>query len=172
MTQLPAVLMPHRPLPRTHPKSTDMQRPNNPSSCCLLSVSSAVTTIFSHPKSLRNLSVIHSRRESTGAPRSPKRTPDFLSSLLALANFTRLSLMKAAHAGLGGRPVQEIRIRGPKTMGAAQRSLSLDYRQISICFHKSIDSCHGTVPQGRLRVLRVAQDDSPGYKIRTSEESR
>src|ERR1700723_3911928 len=87
-------------------------------------------------------------RESTGAPRSPKRTPDFLSSLLALANFTRLSLMKAAHAGLGGRPVQEIRIRGPKTMGAAQRSLSLDYRQISICFHKSIDSCHGTVPQG------------------------
>jgi hypothetical protein len=30
-----------------------------------------------------------------GAPRSPKRTPDFLSSFLALAHFMRLSLMKA-----------------------------------------------------------------------------
>jgi hypothetical protein len=28
--------------------------------------------------------------------------PDFLSSLLALANFMRLSLMKAAHADVGG----------------------------------------------------------------------
>jgi hypothetical protein len=33
--------------------------------------------------------------------------------LLALANFMRLSLMKAAHAGVGGAPWQEIRIRGP-----------------------------------------------------------
>jgi hypothetical protein len=43
--------------------------------------------------------------------------------LLALANFMRLSLMKAAHAVVGGA-VQEIRIRGPKKMGEAQRSLS------------------------------------------------
>jgi hypothetical protein len=28
-------------------------------------------------------------------------TPDFLSSLVALANFMRLSLLKAAHAGVG-----------------------------------------------------------------------
>ena len=58
-----------------------------------------------------------------GAPRSPKRTPDFLWSLLALADFMRLSLVKAAQAGAGGCPVQEIRIRGTKMMGAAQRSL-------------------------------------------------
>jgi hypothetical protein len=41
----------------------------------------------------------------TGAPGSPKRTPDFLSSLVALTNFMRLSLMKAAHAAVGWRPV-------------------------------------------------------------------
>jgi hypothetical protein len=39
-----------------------------------------------------------------GAPRSPKRTPDFLSNFLALANLMRLSLMKAAHTGVGGAP--------------------------------------------------------------------
>jgi hypothetical protein len=43
----------------------------------------------------------------TGAPRSPKRTPDFLSTLMALTNFMRLSLMKAAHAAVGWRPVAE-----------------------------------------------------------------
>jgi hypothetical protein len=46
-------------------------------------------------------------RESTGAPRSPKRPPDFLSSLPALAHFMRLSLMKAAHAGVGGAPCRK-----------------------------------------------------------------
>jgi hypothetical protein len=35
--------------------------------------------------------------------------------LLALANFMRLSLMKAAHAAVGGAPWQEIRRRGTKT---------------------------------------------------------
>jgi hypothetical protein len=54
----------------------------------------------------------------TGAPRSPKRTPDFLSNLLALANFMRLSLMKATR-GCWWRPAQEIRIRGPKTVGVS-----------------------------------------------------
>jgi hypothetical protein len=38
----------------------------------------------------------------TGAPRSPQRTPDFLSNFLALSNSMRLSLMKAAHADVGG----------------------------------------------------------------------
>jgi hypothetical protein len=46
--------------------------------------------------------------------------------LLALSNFMRLSLMKAAHADVGGDPPQEIRIRGPKTMGEALRSLLLN----------------------------------------------
>jgi hypothetical protein len=41
-------------------------------------------------------------RSGTGAPCSPLRTPDFLSSFLALAKFMPLSLMKAAHAGVGG----------------------------------------------------------------------
>jgi hypothetical protein len=41
-------------------------------------------------------------RNWTGAPRSPQRTPDFLWTLLALAHFMRLSVMKAAHAGVGG----------------------------------------------------------------------
>jgi len=43
----------------------------------------------------------------TGAPRSPRRTPDFLSGFLALANFMRLSLMKAAHVGVGGAPCRK-----------------------------------------------------------------
>jgi hypothetical protein len=38
----------------------------------------------------------------TGAPRSHQRIPDFLSNFLALANFMRLSLKKAAHADVGG----------------------------------------------------------------------
>jgi hypothetical protein len=42
-----------------------------------------------------------------GAPRSPQRTPDFLWSLLALAHFMRLSLNKAAHAGVGGAPCRK-----------------------------------------------------------------
>jgi hypothetical protein len=36
--------------------------------------------------------------------------PDFLSNLLALAKFMRLSLMKAAHDDVGGAPRQEIRV--------------------------------------------------------------
>jgi hypothetical protein len=43
----------------------------------------------------------------TGAPGSPKRTPDFLSSFLALAHFMRFSLMKAAYAGVGGAPCRK-----------------------------------------------------------------
>src|ERR1700691_4114618 len=46
-------------------------------------------------------------RNWTGAPRSPQRTPDFLSSLLALAHFMRLSLLKAAHADVGGAPCRK-----------------------------------------------------------------
>ncbi len=47
----------------------------------------------------------------------PSVHPDFLSSFLALTNFMRLSLMKAAHASVGGRPLQEIRDHGPKKTG-------------------------------------------------------
>jgi hypothetical protein len=43
----------------------------------------------------------------TGAPRSPERTPDFLSNLLALANLMRLSLLKAAHVYVGGAPCRK-----------------------------------------------------------------
>jgi hypothetical protein len=50
----------------------------------------------------------------TGAPGSPERTPDFLLSLLALANFMRLSLMKAAHAGVGGAPCRKSGYLGRK----------------------------------------------------------
>jgi hypothetical protein len=60
------------------------------------------------------LVMLASRRESTGAPGSPKRTSDFLSSLLALANFMRLSLMKAAHAAVGGAPCRKSGYQGRK----------------------------------------------------------
>jgi hypothetical protein len=50
----------------------------------------------------------------TGAPCSPKRTPDFLWTLLALANFMRLSLMKAAYAGVGGAPCRKSGYMGRK----------------------------------------------------------
>jgi hypothetical protein len=40
----------------------------------------------------------------------PLDPPDFLWSLVALANFMRLSLLKAAHAVVGWRHVQEIRV--------------------------------------------------------------
>jgi hypothetical protein len=50
----------------------------------------------------------------TGSPCSP----DFLSSSLALTNFMRLSLMKAAHASVGGAPCRK---SGPwAEKGAAQ----------------------------------------------------
>jgi hypothetical protein len=55
----------------------------------------------------------------TGAPRSPERTPDFLSSVLALAHFMRLSLMKAAHAGVGGAPCRKSGYVGRKRRGEA-----------------------------------------------------
>ena len=45
---------------------------------------------------------------------SPQRTPDFLSSFLALANFMRLSLMKAVHAGVGGAPCRKSGYMGRK----------------------------------------------------------
>jgi hypothetical protein len=45
--------------------------------------------------------------------------------LLALANFMRLSLNESRTRGCWWRAMQEIRIRGPKTMGAAQRLLFL-----------------------------------------------
>jgi hypothetical protein len=49
--------------------------------------------------------------------------PDFLSRSLALTYFMRLSLMKSRIRIRWWRLVQEIRDRGPKTTGAAQRSL-------------------------------------------------
>jgi hypothetical protein len=51
--------------------------------------------------------LINPSRNWTGAPRSPQRTPDFLSSMVALAHFMRLSLKKAAHAGVGGAPCRK-----------------------------------------------------------------
>ena len=38
---------------------------------------------------------------------APSVHPDFLSSFLALTNFMRLSLMKAAHASVGGAPCRK-----------------------------------------------------------------
>jgi hypothetical protein len=38
-------------------------------------------------------------------------TPDFLSNLVALANFMRLSLRKAAHGAMSSAAWQEIRVR-------------------------------------------------------------
>jgi hypothetical protein len=43
----------------------------------------------------------------TGAHVRPSVHPDFLSSSLALTNFMRLSLMKAAHASVGGAPCRK-----------------------------------------------------------------
>jgi hypothetical protein len=48
--------------------------------------------------------------------RVPHVPPDFLSSLVALANFMRLSLQKVAHANLAECSVQEIRV-APAYMG-------------------------------------------------------
>jgi hypothetical protein len=66
----------------------------------------------------------------TGAPCSPKRTPDFLSSFPASANFMRLSLMKAAHAGVGGAPRRKSAYMGRKRRGAAPSSANLFSRQL------------------------------------------
>jgi hypothetical protein len=49
-------------------------------------------------------SLIDSAKAFVGLP------PDFLYTLLALANSMRLSLMKAARADVGGAPWQEIRV--------------------------------------------------------------
>src|SRR5882757_7717320 len=45
--------------------------------------------------------------QEIGRVPSPQHTPDFLWILLALANFMRLSLTKAAHAGVGGAPCRK-----------------------------------------------------------------
>jgi hypothetical protein len=50
------------------------------------------------------------RQSPIGTGRVPHVPPDFLWSLLALANFMRLSLLKAAHAVVGWSHVQEIRV--------------------------------------------------------------
>jgi hypothetical protein len=63
-------------------------------------------------------------RKATGAQRLPQRTPDFQSSSLALTHFMRVSVMKAARAGVGGA-CAGIRIRRSKMMEVVQRSLSL-----------------------------------------------
>src|SRR5450631_2231781 len=53
-------------------------------------------------------------------------TPDFLCSLVALANSMRLSLQKAAHAAVARSRVQEIRVRSgrdDKVASGRRRSL-------------------------------------------------
>ena len=74
-------------------------------------------------------------RNWTGAPRSPQRTPDFLWSLMVLAHFMRLSLKKAAHAGVGGAPCRRSeylsRIRRAKPTKAFNRSARKSVRNIS-----------------------------------------
>ena len=44
----------------------------------------------------------------------PYAAPDFLSSVVALAKFVRLSLQKAAYVALGGTAMQEIRVRSSR----------------------------------------------------------
>ncbi len=63
--------------------------------------------------------VAERRRSGTGAPGSPGRTPDFLSSLPASALFMRLSLMKAAHAYVGEAPCRKSGYLGRKRWGYA-----------------------------------------------------
>ena len=46
-------------------------------------------------------------------------TPDFLSNLVALANFMRLSLRKAAHAAMSSAAWQEIRVRSGRDDNSA-----------------------------------------------------
>jgi hypothetical protein len=65
--------------------------------------------------------------------RVPHFPPDFLSRLVALTNFMRLSLQKAAHVGVGWCSVQEIRVAsayvGRERRGEAPRLLSLAGRE-------------------------------------------
>ena len=53
----------------------------------------------------------------------PSVHPDFLSSSLALMYFMRLSLVKAAHASVGGASCRKSGTMGRKKTGAALRSL-------------------------------------------------
>jgi hypothetical protein len=46
-------------------------------------------------------------------------TPDFLSMLVALPNFTRLSSRKGAHAALSSAALQEIRAKSRGTLSAS-----------------------------------------------------
>ncbi len=112
-----------------------------------------------HPEQLRQHRIATNRfqsvrpeapeRDQTGAPRSPQRTPDFLSSLLALANFMRLSLMKAAHAGVGGAPCRKFGYVGRKRWAKPQQSLlypvklkisSINIEHVVIVIHNREDS--------------------------------
>jgi hypothetical protein len=97
----------NRSKPNSNPK-------DEPAKLLTLSEKPAKVASAAHHREITGLCHSGPQRESTGAPGSPQRTPDFLSSLLALANFMRLSLMKAAHAGVGGAPCRKFGYVGRK----------------------------------------------------------
>ena len=79
-------------------------------------------------------------------------TPDFLSSLLALATFMRLSLMKAAHAAIGGAPCRKSGYVGRKRWAQSNNRSCSIHQQI----HFESYSPRVKVPQGRLEYAQDA----------------
>jgi hypothetical protein len=58
----------------------------------------------------------------TGKPQVPPlRTPDFLSKLVALTIFMRLSLRKAAHTAMSSAAWEEIRVRSGRDDNSVAR---------------------------------------------------
>jgi hypothetical protein len=100
----------------------------------------------------------------TGARRSPQRTPDFLSSLLALVNFMRLSLMKAAHAGVGGAPCRKSGYVGRKRRAKALNRFLL-YRpalhRLASSARSSLWYPHESRPKKTLGPLRLIPSAVP-----------
>jgi hypothetical protein len=86
----------------------------------------------------------------TGAPRSPKRTPGFPVELAGAGELHAAFLNESRTRSRGWRPVQEIRIRGPKMMGAAQRSLSLHHSKIHITRPTSLNKALEDFGTGKL----------------------
>jgi hypothetical protein len=99
----------------------------------------------------------------TGAPRSPQRTPDFLSSLVALTNLMRLSLMKAAHAAVGWRPVAGNPGTWDEKDGAKPQPLWLSQRKAmeTIHFRPTYAGANVGHPSYHLTVLRLFETVEP-----------
>src|SRR5271154_5533666 len=105
-------------------------------------------------------------RKSDGCPTFASAYSGFPVELACVEYLHAALLDESRTRGCWWRLVQEIRIRGPKTMGAAQQSLFATYRTLaaalSIAFHSSAESCNFAAA---IFSSRCVTEEVPGIGI-------